>query len=108
MVISIRDKAGKMYHVPLTSPVKFGILYNPFNNIQRAKMGHTFTTVSDIIEFGTPPHIIRATTNYFGDERCNSVFANELLIVKTVGFGAARNVHYINAYSLLLSKKRYL
>lgn len=103
-VMSIKDKDGKTYNIPLTSPVKFGIFYNPCNNPQHATIGYAFTTVSDIVDHDNPPHIIRATTKYVGDGRSNSIFPNEVLIVRRIGFGATRHDHYINVYSLLASK----
>lgn len=104
-VMSIKDKFGKTYYIPFSSPAKFGIFYNPCNNLQRAKMGYAFTTVSDIVDYDKPPYIIRATTKFVGGGPQNSVYANEVLIIKTVGFGATRNDHYIKVYSLLSSEK---
>lgn len=103
-VMSVKDNVGKNYNIPLSSPAKFGILYNPCNNLHHARMGYAFTTVSDIVDYDKPPYIIRATTK-FGVAPQNSVYANEVLIIKTVGFGATRNDHYIKAYSLLSSEK---
>lgn len=103
-VMSIKGKDGKTYTIPLTSPVKFGIFYNPCNNLQRAMMGYAFTTVSDIVDYDKPPYIIRATTKHTGEGRGNSVFPNEVMIVKKIGFGETRKDHYINVYSLLSSE----
>ncbi len=103
--MSIKDNFGKTYYIPFSSPAKFGILYNPCNNLQRAKTGYAFTTVSDIVDYDKPPYIIRATTKFAGGGPQNSVYANEVLIIKTVGFGATRNDHYIKVYSLLSSEK---
>ena len=104
-VMSIKDNIGKTYHIPLSSPAKFGILYNPCNNLQRARLGYAFTTVSDIVDYEKPPYIIRATTKFAGAGPQNSVYTNEVLIIKTIGFGATRSDHHIKVYSLLSSKK---
>ena len=106
--MSIKDNVGKTYHIPLSSPAKFGIFYNPCNNLQRAKMGYAFTTVSDIVDYDKPPYIIRATTKFIGAGPHNSIHVNEVLIIKTVGFGATRSDHYIKVYSLLSSEKLIL
>lgn len=102
--MSIKDNSGQTYHIPLGSPVKFGIFYNPCNNHQRAKMGYAFATVSDIVDSEKPPHVIRATMKSLGNGGYNSVFPNEVLIVRRVGIGATRQENYVNVFSLLSSK----
>lgn len=103
-VMSIKDKDGTTHCIPLSSPIKFGIFYNPCKDLQHAKMGYAFTTVSDIVDYEKPPYVIRATTKYVGAEPWNSVFANEVLLVKKIGLGDTRRDHYIKVYSLLFSK----
>lgn len=103
--MSIKDNFGKTYYVPLSSPAKFGVFYNPCNNIQRATTGYAFTTVSDIVDYDKPPYIIRATTQFAGVAPQNSIYADEVLIIKTVSFGATRSDHYIKVYSLSSSEK---
>lgn len=103
--MSIKDNFGKTYYIPLSSPAKFGVFYNPCNSLQHAKMGYAFTTVSDIVDYDKPPYIIRATTKFTGVAPQNSIYANEILIIKTVGFGATRSEHYLKVHSLLSSEK---
>ena len=103
--MSIKDNVGKTHNIPLSSPAKFGILYNPCNNLQHARIGYAFTTVSDIVDYEKPPYIIRATTKFVGVAPQNSVFANEVLIIKKVCYGATRRDHHIKVYSLLSSEK---
>ena len=103
-VMSIKDKDGKTCNIPLSCPAKFGLFYDPCNDPVRAKRGYTFASVSEIVECKKPPHVMRVTTNFVSGGPLHSVFTNEILILKKVGFGETRNDHYIQVYSLLSSK----
>ncbi len=48
-VVSITDAGGVHFSVPFNSSVKFGLLYNPDNDIQKSVTGYLFENVSAIV-----------------------------------------------------------
>ncbi len=48
-VVSITDAGGVHFSVPLNSSVKFGVLYNPDNDLKKSLTGYLFENVTAIV-----------------------------------------------------------
>ena len=106
-VVHISTQSSQMYAVPLNSSMRFGLVYNPHDDLQQALEGIMFKSVAELLETKPLPQIIRVTKSYLGGAN-SSVVANEILLVvkpsklKVVGYPLLR------VYSLTKQKKKAL
>ena len=81
------------YYVPINSLQKFGIIYDPHNDI-RSYGGYVFQTAGDLMKAKPLPSVVLATSSFNGGSPEKSVEANELLFIrgtsKITGISRAR------------------
>ena len=111
-VVVLTDSKGlDQYSVPVNSPLKFGLLFNPLGNEQEAISGYYYRTAGDIIGLRALPAVVCATQNYKGHCAESSVEAGELLVIKAVkslsfpGRGKVLKVHSLRYGDKQLSEK---
>lgn len=81
-VAVVSDASKTQYMVPYNSSIKFGILFNPFNNVNAATQGYQFPAIRDITGLGSLPPVICARASYEVSAADSSVQTNDILIVK--------------------------
>lgn len=103
--MTIEDDAGTCHSIPLSSRIKFGLLYNPNGDITKAMRGFHFRTISEMTKCKTFPRVMRATKTFRSNKHGleSSVMAGEVLIIKE--FQGTRKKHaHVEVFSLLSSK----
>lgn len=101
----IKDERGTHYSIPLSSPIKFGLLYNPDGDITKAMGGFHFKTIGEMTKCKTFPRVMRATKTFHSNKHGSqsSVKADEVLIIKDFQ-GTGRKHAHVEVFSLLSSK----
>ena len=74
---------GTKLSFPIHSSIKFGLLYDPNDNLEEAKRGFHFNTVAEILAMKSLPKVVRVRKTYNGSNAESSVTVNELLVVKS-------------------------
>ena len=84
-LLNIMTSTGQKYSLPLGSAVQLSLLYNPNDNEEKAlHEGYTFQSVGDLVSQSPHlPKIVCASKAYMGDSLKSTVYANELLLVKS-------------------------
>ena len=73
------------YVVPVTSQLKASVLYNPNNNLEKAKEGYYFATVADLIKAVPPPSVVSVGKNWTSSKDSSlSLQKGQILIVKKI------------------------
>ena len=99
-VVKIIDAKGRMYFLPVNSPVKFGMLYESGMQASQQSTSHkTLKRVSDILSLSSLPKVISPQTNVV-KKRDTYAEKGDVLIVK----GTSKQS--LKCYSL--SKRTYL
>lgn len=93
-VVVVQDMEKRyQYYVPINSSQKFGIVYDPTNDI-KSFSGYMFPTAGDLMKAKPLPCVVLATSSFDGGSLEKSVEANELLFIrgvsKTTGLGRGR------------------
>ena len=81
-VASIRDEQGSQMSIPLNSPIKLGLLYNPVGDTTQAVRGYSFKTIGEFASYDVIPRVIKATKTFCSGEPQSSVLAEEVLVIK--------------------------
>ena len=103
-VISIQDAGGNHFPVPLNTAIQFGLVYDPVGDTKQAVKGYSFKTVRELVDYPTPPKIVRATRKFDSGDSKSSVESEEILIIKNVGRGTVKRKQWIKVHSLLTRK----
>jgi hypothetical protein len=104
-VVVIETAERVQLSVPVSSYLKFSVLYDPTNNVKEAMQGFRFETVSDLLAMkGTLPRVIRATRTFTSPLPDASVSQDELLILKQT----KKSGKQLKVYSLTTSKRKVL
>ena len=84
--VDIKTSDGVKYKVPLRSSLSCSVLYQPRNNVTRAKSGYVFRNVSEIICAKPLPKMLYVEVGYLSPngEETSSVEEGEILIVNGV------------------------
>ena len=84
--VDIKTSDGVKYKVPLRSSLSCSVLYQPRNNVRRAKSGYVFRNVSEIICAKPLPKMLYVEVGYLSPngEEISSVEEGEILIVNGV------------------------
>ena len=110
-VVIIHDHyGGECFSVPLSSSVKFGLIYDQLSD---SNTDHTtyFETAGEVMNLKQLPYIICATKQYDGGALEKSVAAGEILFVrgikraKAIGRGKCLKANSINGDEKLLGSK---
>ena len=71
--------------VPVSSQLKASVLYNPHNNLEKAKEGYYFATVADLIKAVPQPSVVSVGKNWTSSKNSTlSLQKDQILIVKGV------------------------
>lgn len=81
-VVSMNDKLGFNYTIPINTSFKFGIVYLEDN--QRALETHIFEKVADLLMLSPLPKVACATRDVIGSDDKSSIVADEILVIKRV------------------------
>ena len=82
--VSVLDTLSQRHTLPLNASVEYCLLHNPDADEERARTGHTYRTVGDIMALKALPTVVRAKTAYRAGDPSSSVDELELLIVLQV------------------------
>lgn len=83
-VISLKDKIGFTYTIPLNSSLCFGLVHSGRANQLRDLDTHVYKRVSDLLALSPLPKVVCATKDVKGsDEKC-IVTADEILVIRNV------------------------
>ena len=84
--VDIKTSDGVKYKVPLRSSLSCSVLYQPRNNVTKAKSGYVFRNVSEIIRAKPLPKMLYVEVGFLSPngEEISSVEEGEILIVNGV------------------------
>lgn len=111
VVVLTGSEGLDQYSVPVNSPLKFGLLFNPVGDEQEAISGYYYRTAGDIIGLRALPAVVCATQDYKSHYAESSVEAGEVLVIKAVksssfpGRGKVLKVHSLRYGDKQLSEK---
>ena len=73
------------YVVPISSHLTASVLYNPHNNLEKAKEGYYFATVADLIKAVPQPFVVSVGKNWMSPKNSSqSLHKGQILIVSSV------------------------
>lgn len=81
-VVSMNDKLGFNYTIPINTSFQFGIVYSEDN--QRALETQNFEKVADLLMLSPLPKVACATRDVKGSDDKSSIVADEILVIKRV------------------------
>ena len=74
--------SSRNYVVPVSSQLKANVLYNPHNNLEKAKEGYYFATVADLIKAVPQPSVVSVGKNWMSPKNPSvSLRKGQILIV---------------------------
>lgn len=107
-VVSVKSESGMTYRIPLGSPQKVGLIYNPTNDYEKGLNGYVFRTISDITSLPILPKVICATQEARSTDRKYLVEENEVLIVRQVHRTLFKGKKGLKVYSLISKSEKTL
>ena len=108
-VVTIRDEDQVTCRIPLTSTMKFGLIYDPNGKYEEGLNGYKYSRVGDIMVLPTLPKVVCATKAFEGSEGKSSVQENEILIVKRIQKSKfKKGKRGIKVFSLLTKSEKFL
>ena len=102
-VVTVQDKTGDEYNVPLYSSAKFGIVYNSTKQ--------TFASVGEIMDAVPVPKVVAARTGFDGGDPKSSVKRNEVLVITDPEVHKLKFVHgksWLKVFSVTKSEEKKL
>ena len=73
------------YIIPVTSQLKASVLYNPHNNLEKAKEGYYFSTVADLIKAVPQPSVVSVGKNWIpSKDSSQSLEKGQILFIKGI------------------------
>ena len=74
--------SSRNYVVPINSQLKASVLYNPHNNLEKAKEGYYFATVADLVKAVPQPFVVSVGKNWMSPKNPSvSLQKGQILIV---------------------------
>ena len=111
-LVKVEDKYNQQeFSIPVNSPIKFSVVYNPYSNEQQAIRGFIFPRVSNILAMPSLPKVVCTTRSWNSGKLRSSVSANEILIVKEVleaKTSEGENERRLRVYSIRNHCEKYL
>ena len=97
---------NESYTIPHNSPLQLCPVYNPENNLERAKQGYKFQSVEELMKASTLPSAVTATRVHEESNPNYSIMTNEVLLLKK----KKKNLmhEYIQAFSMLTRTRKKL
>ena len=97
-LVRIQDpQTNKEFSVPLTSAIKFSLVYDPNNDEEHAQRGFDFPLVADILAMTPLPKMGVA---HLTDPNIEGLKSKELLVIKGVSLYCHHLLHIIHLYQL--------
>ena len=103
-VVTIKDSSRQLYSVPLSSAIRFGLIYKPAVSSEP----FIFESVSDIIMSKSLPKVVCAMEAYAGDTDRASLSANEVLCITRVHKPKFHGKKSLEVFSLVTNTKKLL
>ena len=73
------------YIIPVSSYVKASVVYNPHNNLEKAKEGYYFDTVADLIKAVPQPFVVSVGKNWISSkDSSQSLQKGQILLIKGI------------------------
>ena len=107
-VVTIKDSSRQLYSVPLSSAIRFGLIYNPGKQPAVSSEPFIFESVSDIIMSKSLPKVVCAMEAYAGDTDRASLSANEVLCITRVHKPKFHGKKSLEVFSLVTNTKKLL
>ena len=98
---------GQDYTVPLSSAIKFGLVFDPSNNETQAMEGHTFRRVVDLMSVQPLPKLVLVMSGCFCSNGV-SIDRDELLVVLKIQRKLLRGKRMLKVFSLQTMSKKML
>ena len=83
-VVSMRDKLGFTYTIPLNSSFQFGLVYSAESHNPNAFDVHIYEKVADLLTLSPLPRVACATRDVKGSDEKSTIATNEILVIKRV------------------------
>jgi len=107
-VVTIRDEDGVTYSLPMGSAMKFGLIYNPSNNLDEALSGYNFEKVSDVTATPIFPKVIRATKGVQSSDDKWALEEGEILVTRHIHKPVFKGRKGLKVFSLLTKSDKVL
>ena len=107
-VVTIKDSSRQLYNIPLSSAIRFGLIYNPGKQPAVSSEPFIFESVSDIIMSKSLPKVVCAMEAYAGDTDRASLSANEVLCITRVHKPKFHGRKSLEVFSLVTNTKKLL
>lgn len=98
---------GQDYTIPLSSAIKFGLVFDPSNNETEAMEGHTFRRVVDLMSAQSLPKLVLVMSGCFCSNGV-SIDRDELLVVLKIQKKLFRGKRMLKVFSLQTLTKKML
>ena len=72
------------YSIPVASPIKYSILYNPQGNLSAARDGYIFATVGDILKSRALPSVVCVGKEFTASSSTYYLQKGHILIIKAI------------------------
>ena len=80
-VVSMTDKLGLHYTIPLNSSFQFGLVYSEDPNIRESQI---YENVAHVVSLSPLPKVVCPTRDVGGSDDKNAISAGEILVIKRV------------------------
>ena len=107
-MVTIRDDDSMTHKIPVDSPVKIGLIYNPKGDYEESLNGYEFKMVSDILAMPTPPKLIYAKQAIITGEEKSSVSEGEIFRVGHTNKSVFKSKRGLKVFSLLTRSKKLI
>ena len=106
--VDVKTSDGVKYKVPLRSSLSCSVLYQPHNNVTRAKSGYVFRNVSEVIHAKPLPKVLYVEVGYLcpNGEEISSVEEGEILVIS--GMRSNNKVKVLECMNIITSEVKYL
>ena len=106
--VDVKTSDGVKYKVPLRSSLSCSVLYQPHNNVTRAKSGYVFRNVSEVIHAKPLPKMLYVEVGYLSPngEEVSSVEEGEILIIN--GVRSSNKVKVLECMNINTSEVKHL
>ena len=106
--VDVKTSDDVKYKVPLRSSLSCSVLYQPHNNVTRAKSGYVFRNVSEVIHAKPLPKMLYVEVGYLSPngEEISSVEEGEILIIN--GVRSSNKVKVLECMDINTSEVKYL
>ena len=105
--LGLLRRGARKVKIPMNSALKFGILYDPENNIKGAMSGYNFQTANQLMAQMPLPKLVCTCEAFVGPTPEESVEADEVLLLREVQYGSSLE-KFLLCTSLVTGKQKKL